>query len=50
MLGNATYVFKDNWVEVSALSKKEILEGSLCDARLVHNKRWASALRQVIIG
>lgn len=50
VLGNATYIFKSNWVEVSALSKKEILEGSLCDARLIHNKRWASALRQAIIG
>ena len=49
-LGNATYIFKSNWVELSALSKKEILEGSLCDGRLVHSKRWVRALRQVIIG
>jgi hypothetical protein len=48
MLGNATYIFNSNWSEVSALSKKEILEGALCEARLVHNKRWASALRQAI--
>ena len=49
-LGNATYVFKNNWAQVSALSKKEILEGALHDARLIHNKRWTGALRQAITG
>ena len=50
MLGNATYVFKNDWAEVSTLSQKEILEGALCEARLVHNKRWTIALRQAING
>jgi hypothetical protein len=49
-LGNATYVFKNNWSEVSALSKKEILDGSLHEARLIHNKRWTGALRLAITG
>lgn len=49
-LGNATYVFKNNWAEVSALSKKEILNGALHEARLIHNNRWTGALRQAIIG
>lgn len=49
-LGNATYVFKNNWAEVSALSKKEILDGTLHEARLVHNHRWTGALRQAITG
>jgi hypothetical protein len=49
-LGNATYIFKNNWAEVSALSKKEILDGSLHEARLIHNNRWTGALRQAIIG
>jgi len=49
-LGNATYVFKNNWAEVSALSKKEILDGALHEARLVHNHRWTGALRQAITG
>jgi hypothetical protein len=49
-LGNATYVFRNDWAEVSVLSKKEILDGSLHEARLVHNKRWTGALRQAITG
>lgn len=49
-LGNATYVFKNNWTEVSTLSKKEILDGALHEARLVHNHRWTGALRQAITG
>jgi hypothetical protein len=49
-LGNATYVFKNNWADVSALSKKEILDGSLHEARLIHNNRWTGALRQAITG
>lgn len=47
-LGNATYVFKNNWAAVSSLSKKEILEGSLHELRIVHNQRWTSALRHAI--
>jgi hypothetical protein len=50
MLGNATYVFKNDWAEVSALSKKEILDGALHEARLVHNHRWTGALRQAVTG
>lgn len=49
-LGNATYVFKKDWAEVSALSKKEILEGALHEARLIHNKQWVFALRKAITG
>lgn len=49
-IGNATYVFRNNWAEVSTLSKKEILAGALQEARLVHNNRWTGALRQAITG
>lgn len=49
-LGNATYVFKRNWAELASRSKKEILDGALHEARLVHNRKWAEALRQVISG
>lgn len=47
-LGNATYVFKSDWRELSALTKKQILEGSLQEARLIHNDRWYRAIRQLI--
>ena len=49
-LGNATYVFKNNWAELSTLSKKEILDGALHEARLIHNNRWTGALRHAITG
>ena len=49
-LGNATYIFKTNWAELSALSKKEILDGAFHEARLVHNCQWRAALRQAIVG
>lgn len=49
-LGNATYVFRNNWAEVSVLSKKQILDGSLHEARLIHNHRWTGALRLAILG
>lgn len=47
-LGNATYVFKGNWEGLSMRSKKEILDGSLHEARVIHNSRWKSGIRQVI--
>jgi hypothetical protein len=49
-LGNATYVFKNDWSQLSSLSKKQILDGSLHEARLIHNHRWTGALRQAIVG
>lgn len=39
-LGNATYVFEDNWKHVSKLTKKEILDDSLHKARIVHSANW----------
>ncbi len=49
-LGNATYVFKNDWRELSALTKKQILDGSLHEARLIHNDRWYGAIRRAIAG
>lgn len=48
-LGNATYIFNNNWEELSVLTKKEILEGKLHQARLIHNHRWRGALRSAIV-
>lgn len=47
-LGNATYVFRNDWEQVSGLSKAEIIEGSLHEARLIHNDKWQRQLREVI--
>ena len=37
---NATYVFGTDWENLSKLSKAEILNGGLQDARLIHNDNW----------
>lgn len=46
--GNATYIFRDEWEPISQLSKREILQNNLQEARLVHNSKWHGALRDVI--
>ena len=38
--GNATYVFRDNWEELSKLSKAEIIKHNLQEKRLVHRGSW----------
>lgn len=38
--GNATYVFRDNWEELSKLSKAEIIKKNLQEKRLVHRGSW----------
>lgn len=47
-LGNATYVFRDEWEIFSQLTKRDILVGKLQHARLIHNSKWPSQLRQLI--
>lgn len=49
-LGNATYVFKSNWKELSQLTKKEILTGSLHHRRIIHNHAWLNAITSTISG
>lgn len=46
--GNATYIFRDEWEPISQLSKREILQNNLQEARLVHNSRWRQAVSEVI--
>lgn len=46
--GNATYIFRDEWEEISRLTKREILQGNLQEDRLVHNTRWHRAVNDAI--
>jgi len=46
--GNATYVFRNEWEDFSQLSKREILQSNLQEARLVHNSRWHGSVAAVI--
>ena len=47
-LGNATYVFKNDWQALSLMSKKQILDGSLHEARVIHNRRWRQSIKEAI--
>jgi len=47
-LGNATYIFDQNWEELSTKSKKEILDGSLHEARVIHDHRWSRDIVGII--
>lgn len=38
---NATYVFDEEWEELSKLTKAEILSEQLQKARIIHTSRWA---------
>ncbi len=49
-LGNATYIFKSNWKELSQLTKKEILTGSLHYRRIIHNRGWLNSLTNTLSG
>lgn len=48
LLGNATYIFRDDWESFAALSKAEIIQGNLQETRLVHNRQWPRLLRDAI--
>jgi len=46
--GNATYVFDDNWENLSKLTKSEILDEHLQQHRIIHRKGWHSNIRQLL--
>ncbi|WP_171956522.1 hypothetical protein [Stenotrophomonas maltophilia] len=46
--GNATYIFRNEWEEVSQLSKRQILQEQLQEARIIHTSRWAIEVSEAI--
>lgn len=46
--GNATYVFGDNWAELSKLSKAEIIQQNLQEKRLVHRENWPFLIAKLL--
>lgn len=46
---NATYVFDNNWEELSQLTKAEIIRGELAKHRLIHNKYWEHQVRNTLL-
>ena len=47
-LGNATYIFGDDWEKLSKLSKKEILDENLHKDRIVHRKLWHFNIMKIL--
>jgi hypothetical protein len=45
--GNATYVFGNDWEQLSKLTKKDILDGSLQKVRIVHSKNWVYQINKL---
>lgn len=46
-LGNATYVFGDDWETLSQMTKAEILDENLQKARLIHRENWEAGLNDL---
>jgi len=46
--GNATYVFEEQWEELSKLTKAEILQGNLQRDRIIHRERWESQINNLL--
>jgi hypothetical protein len=49
-LDNATYIFNSEWESISKLSKSQIINSDLPHNRIVHNKKWNSAIGLAISG
>ncbi len=47
-LNNATYIFGDNWEDLSSLSKEEIINGEHEHLRVIHDKKWIGKIRQLL--
>ena len=45
---NATYILKDDWEEISKMTKAEILQNSLHEKRVIHTKNWETEIEKVI--
>lgn len=46
---NATYIFKNNWDELSKLTKTEILSSNEEYKRLLHTKNWKIRIKEIIV-
>ncbi len=46
--GNATYVFEEDWEELSKLTKAEILQGNLQKDRIIHRENWESHINNLL--
>lgn len=47
-LDQATYVFKGNWEECSKLTKRDVIKGHLCHARIIHCAIWEKEISNLL--
>ena len=47
-VNNATYILKNDWESISQLSKSEILNNDLHEARAIHNKQWYQSIAKLL--
>ncbi len=47
--GNATYIFDEDWEELSQMTKAQILNESLQKARVVHRESWEEKFKEIIV-
>ncbi|QCU21000.1 hypothetical protein BPGQ101_19680 [Bacillus altitudinis] len=48
IVGNATYVIKGDWENVSKMSKAEIMQNNLHEWRLIHRNDWKGRVKEVL--
>ena len=46
--GNATYIFEENWEELSKKTKAEIIIASLQRDRIIHRQGWEESIRALL--
>lgn len=46
--GNATYIFNNNWEELSRLTKAEILNNNLQQDRILHTPSWEAQINRML--
>lgn len=49
-VGNATYVFGEDWEELSKMTKGEILVEGRHKDRIIHRKGWRNRLHKLLVG
>ncbi len=45
---NATYVFEEDWAELSQMTKAQILSHDLHKDRLIHRRGWPAKVRRLL--
>jgi hypothetical protein len=49
MYGNATYIFDENWEELSKKTKAEILDKNLQKYRIIHRANWDNEINRLFV-